>query len=124
MNLEKPMFDIAKGGRIVYNEYPYGVNLKTLEQLISYAMKLGLYYGVNVESTTCNDCGTQGSFTETCTNCGSGNITNVNRVCGYLSFSKIKGKNRYNEGKKAEIKDRVIHMKGIDRGENGIEKSE
>lgn len=107
--LEKPMFDLSQGGRIQYCEFPYGVDNKTLEQVINFAMKNGIYFGVNVESATCQDCGTQGEFS-ICPKCGSLNITSVNRCCGYLSFSKVNGDSRYNEGKKAEIKDRVDHI--------------
>lgn len=110
MLLEKPMFDISQGGRIQYCEYPYGVDLDVLEQNINFAMSIGLYSGVNIESATCQDCGERGEF-EICPNCASDNVTSVNRCCGYLSFSKVKGQSRYNEGKKEEIKDRVDHIK-------------
>ena len=109
MLLEKPMFDISTGGRIQYCEYPFGVDLLTLRQHVDLAMKLGLYHGINIESATCQECGHQGEF-HTCPKCGSGEVTSVNRCCGYLSFDKVKGKTRYNEGKRAEIKDRVDHV--------------
>lgn len=115
MILEKPMHDLSQGGRIQYCEYPYGLSLKALEQNINLAMRLGLYHGVNVESSTCQDCGHQGEF-EICPSCGSDNVTLVNRCCGYLSFDKIKGNSRYNDSKKAEIRDRVVHTKGENRG--------
>ena len=72
-------------------------------------MKLGLYHGVNIESSTCLDCGNRGEF-EICPKCCSNNVTSVNRCCGYLSFSKFKGDSRYNEGKKEEIRERVDHI--------------
>lgn len=109
MLLEDPMFQITQGGRIQYCEYPYGVDKKALEQAISFGMKLGHYSGVNIESATCNDCGTQGEFVN-CPECGSNNITEVSRCCGYLSFSKVKGNTRYNEAKKDEINERVLHL--------------
>lgn len=110
MLLEKPMFDISQGGRITYCEYPYNIDLNVLEENINFAMKLGLYNGVNIESSTCQDCGERGEF-DLCPKCASDNVTSVNRCCGYLSFSKVNGKSRYNEGKKEEIKDRVDHIK-------------
>ena len=109
MLLEKPMFDISTGGRIQYCEYPFGVDVKTLTQHVDLAMSLGLYHGVNIESATCQECGHQGEFHH-CPRCGSEEVTSVNRCCGYLSFDKVKGKTRYNEGKRAEIKDRVDHV--------------
>ena len=109
MLLEKGMHDIAQGGRITYCEWPYNVDLATLEQNINFAMKLGLYHGINVESSTCLVCGERGEF-EVCPKCGSNSVTSVNRCCGYLSFSKVKGDSRYNEGKKEEIRERVDHI--------------
>ncbi len=114
--LESPFHYIATGGRISYCEFPYGVDNNILKQSVDYAMKQGLYYGVNVVSATCNDCQHQGDF-ETCPKCGSENITSVSRVCGYLSFGKIKGDSRYNIGKQAEIRDRIKHKtEGLNNG--------
>lgn len=115
MSLEKPMFDISKGGRIVYCEYPYNIDDKILEQNINFAMENGLYFGTNIESCTCQDCGKQGEF-DICPECGSANITSVDRCCGYLSFKKVNGDTRYNKAKQSEIKDRVVHAEGFSRG--------
>ena len=111
MAFEAPFHEIATGGRISYNEFPYGVSSEVLKQAIDYAMSLGLYYGVNVISASCSDCGHVGDF-DVCDRCGSDNVTSVSRVCGYLSFGKIKGYSRYNLGKQAEVRDRVKHYKG------------
>jgi len=111
MAFEAPFHEIATGGRISYNEFPYGVSSEVLKQAIDYAMSLGLYYGVNVISASCSDCGNVGDF-DVCDRCGSDNVTSVSRVCGYLSFGKIKGSSRYNLGKQAEVRDRVKHYKG------------
>lgn len=111
MSLEKPMFDITQGGRIVYCEYPYAADSKTLNQCLNYAMNLGLYNGVNIDSSTCNECGHQGEILGSCPICGSSNITTVNRCCGYLSYSRVKGDTRYNNAKVDEIKDRVDHCR-------------
>lgn len=110
IDLESEMFHHTLGGRISYCEWPYGINPRILGQTLNYAMKKGLYWGVNIESSTCNDCYERGEFDDICPHCGSTDVTSVNRTCGYLSYSKIKGESRYNEGKKAEIKDRVDHV--------------
>ena len=109
LKYEAPFHKIATGGRISYNEYKFNTDLKVLHQAIDVAMKLGLYYGVNIVSTTCENCGNQGDFMDECPKCGSTDLTEVTRCCGYLSFNKINGKSRYNEGKEAEIRDRVKH---------------
>lgn len=106
---ESPFHQIATGGKISYNEFVYGVDQSVLMQAVDAAMKLGLYYGVNVVSTTCENCGYSGDFRESCPKCESTNLTEVERCCGYLSFGQVKGESRYNPGKQQEIKDRVKH---------------
>lgn len=108
---EQPFHEIATGGRISYCEFPYGTDTDILTEAIDFAMDNGMYYGVNVVSSSCNRCSNVGDFFDTCPKCGSDDIVSVTRVCGYLSFSKS-GSNddgRYNPGKQAEILDRVKH---------------
>lgn len=116
INFEAPFHEIATGGRISYCEFPYGVDNNVLKQAIDFAMDKGMYYGVNVISATCGGCNHHGDFDDTCPVCGSEEVTSVSRVCGYLSFGKVKGKSRYNLGKQAEIRERVKHNVGF--GEN------
>ena len=42
-----------------------------------------------------------------CPECGSKNLTKIDRMNGYLSYSRVKGDTRLNEAKMEEIKDRV-----------------
>lgn len=110
-DIEKPMFDIAKGGRIVYNEFPHTNNKKAVLQCINYAMSLGLYYGINLQLDTCLDCGEHGEFkNQVCTDCGSDHILSINRVCGYLGYSVVDKDTRFNKGKLAEKNDRCDHF--------------
>lgn len=109
INMEEEFHSISTGGRISYSEFPYAVDSNVLRQAIDYAMSKGLYYGVNVVASTCNECHHRGDFTE-CPLCESENITSVVRCCGYLSYVVIKGDTRFNEGKQEEIKDRVKHI--------------
>lgn len=111
MSIEKQLFDIAKGGRIVYNEYPHTTNLQAIKDCVRYAMKLGLYYGINIQADTCLSCGHQAEMPNNCTKCGSHNILRINRICGYLSYtSNDSGENMVNQGKTEEIKTRVDHF--------------
>ncbi len=105
---EAPFHAIATGGRISYCEFPYGVDRVVLRKSIDFAMEKGMYFGANVISATCCNCGKHGDF-DVCPDCGSEDIISVSRVCGYLSFGKVKGDSRYNLGKQAEIRDRVKH---------------
>lgn len=82
MQYEAPFHQIATGGKISYNEFVYGVDSEVLEQAINAAMIMGLYYGVNVVSTTCEDCSNSGDFRECCPTCSSTNLTEITRCCG------------------------------------------
>lgn len=80
-------------------------------------MRQGMYFGVNVINSVCDDCGQHGDFLMTCDHCGSENILVIERVCGYLTFSKRSGVQSVNDGKWSEIKERVRH--GVKRGQLG-----
>ena len=41
-----------------------------------------------------------------CPKCGSDNLTKIDRMNGYLSYSKVKGDSRLNDAKMDEIADR------------------
>lgn len=110
-DIEKPMFDVAKGGRIVYNEFPHTHNKLAIQQCIDHAMSLGLYYGINLQLDTCLECGTKGEFKNgVCSDCGSTHIISINRVCGYLGYAVVDNDTRFNKGKLAEVKARCDHF--------------
>ena len=111
MHLELPMFNIATGGRIVYNEYPHTKNKKAIMDCVRYAMSLGLYYGINLQLDTCLGCGHQDEIEGACPKCGSTNILSINRICGYLGYTSTDtGENMVNRGKYDEISKRVDHF--------------
>ena len=117
IDYEKEFHNIAKGGHISYAEFNYGVSPASLEAIVNYAMRQGMYFGVNVISSVCEKCGEHGDFLMTCDNCGSEDILVVERVCGYLTYSKRSGVQAVNDGKWSEIKERVRH--GETRGQLG-----
>lgn len=111
MQLELPMFNIATGGRIVYNEYPHTKNKQAIMDCVRYAMSLGLYYGINLQLDTCLGCGHQDEIEGACPKCGSTNILSINRICGYLGYTSTDtGENMVNRGKYDEISKRVDHF--------------
>lgn len=80
IDYEKEFHNIAKGGHISYAEFNYGVSPASLEAIVNYAMRQGMYFGVNVISSVCEKCGEHGDFLMTCDNCGSEDILVVERV--------------------------------------------
>lgn len=69
-------------------------------------MEMGFYEGVNLALAYCNDCGHQELEMDTCPVCGSKNLTKIDRMNGYLAYSRVKGASRLNDAKMAEIAER------------------
>ena len=106
-DLEGRFWDLLNGGKIQYVKYPISYNTKAVESLIKRAMDKGFYEGVNLSLSYCDDCGHQELNMDVCPKCGSKNLTKIDRMNGYLSYSRVKGDTRLNEAKMEEIKDRV-----------------
>ena len=105
-DLEKRFWNLLTGGKIQYVRYPIDYNKEAIKTLVKRAMKMGFYEGVNLSLAYCDDCGHQQIEMEECPKCGSKNLTKIDRMNGYLSFSRVKGDTRLNDAKMAEIKER------------------
>ena len=105
-DLEKRFWDLANGGKIQYVRYPLGYNVEAIRTLVRRAMKMGFYEGVNLSLAYCDDCGHQELEMDVCPVCGSKNLTKIDRMNGYLSYSRVKGDTRLNSAKMAEIAER------------------
>ena len=75
-------------------------------RLVRRAMEMGFYEGVNLSLAYCDDCGHQELDMDVCPKCGSRNLTKIDRMNGYLSYSRVKGDTRLNDAKMAEISER------------------
>lgn len=106
-DLEKRFWDLMNGGKIQYVKYPISYNKEAIRTLIERAMDMGFYEGVNLSLSYCDDCGHQELNMDVCPKCGSKNLTKIDRMNGYLSYSRVKGDTRLNAAKMEEIKDRV-----------------
>lgn len=104
---EGRFWNLFNGGKIQYCRYNLGYNKKAIKTLILRAMDKGFYEGVNLAMCYCEDCGYQQVEMDTCPKCGSKMITKIDRMNGYLGFTRVHGETRYNEAKNAEIADRV-----------------
>ncbi len=106
-DLENRFWNLMNGGKIQYVKYPIAYNKEAIKTLIRRAMDMGFYEGVNLSLSYCDDCGHQELNMDVCPKCGSRNLTKIDRMNGYLSYSRVKGDTRLNEAKMEEIKDRV-----------------
>ncbi len=103
---EKRFWDLFNGGKIQYVKYPISYNLEAIRTLIRRAMDMGFYEGVNMSLAYCDDCGHEELEMDVCPKCGSRNLTKIDRMNGYLSYSRVHGDTRLNSAKMAEIADR------------------
>lgn len=104
---EERFWEYFNGGKIQYCRYNLGYNIEAIKTLVLRAMDKGFYEGVNLAMCYCEDCGYQQVEMDVCPKCGGGKITKIDRMNGYLGFTRVHGETRYNEAKNAEIKDRV-----------------
>lgn len=105
-DLEGRFWDLSNGGKIQYVKYPIDYNMEAIKTLIRRAMELGFYEGVNLSLAYCDDCGHQELEMDVCPKCGSRNLTKIDRMNGYLSYSRVHGDTRLNDAKMAEIAER------------------
>lgn len=116
LRIEAPFCKYPTGGCITYVELDstFVQNTKAVEDIIDYAFKeLDIpYLAFNFPIDSCLDCGYQGEFNDRCPECGSENIQQLRRVTGYLTTDY----RNFNDGKQAEVKDRVKHSTYTDMG--------
>ena len=105
-DLEHRFWDYTEGGRIQYCKYPISYNIDAIKTLVRRAMSMGFYEGVNLSLAYCNNCGHEELSMDVCPKCGSSDLTKIERMNGYLSYSRVHGDTRLNDAKMAEIAER------------------
>ncbi len=105
-DLEYRFWELSNGGKIQYVKYPISYNREAVKTLVRRAMDMGFYEGVNLSLAYCDDCGHEELDMDVCPVCGSRNLTKIDRMNGYLSYSRVKGDTRLNDAKMAEIAER------------------
>lgn len=103
---ESRFWNLLNGGKIQYVKYPIAYNKGAIKTLVRRAMDMGFYEGVNLSLAYCDDCGHEELEMDICPVCGSRNLTKIERMNGYLSYSRVKGDTRLNSAKMAEIAER------------------
>lgn len=112
IDIESQLTGYSNAGCITYVELPSSTmnNLEALETIVNYAMDKDIpYLGINLPNDHCEDCGYTGEFNDCCPKCNSKNISQLRRVCGYLTGDY---KTAFNKGKQQEVGMRVKHVKG------------
>lgn len=106
-DLEGRFWNLFNGGKIQYCRYPVSYNVEAIKTLVRRAMEKGFYEGINLSLSYCEECGYEELDMDVCPKCGSTLITKIDRMNGYLGYTRVHGKTRYNDAKNAEIKDRI-----------------
>lgn len=105
---EEELFKLINGGHIQYVRVNPD-NLSGIKDIVLRGIDKGFYQGVNVNACTCEDCGHQWNDDggNPCPKCNSNNVTELNRICGYIGFSRKKNDRTIHDGKMEEIRERV-----------------
>lgn len=106
-NLEGRFWNLFNGGKIQYCRYPINYNTEAIRTLVRRAMGMGFYEGINLSLAYCEECGYEELEMDVCPKCGSHLITKIDRMNGYLGYTRVHGDTRYNAAKNAELKERV-----------------
>ncbi len=120
IELEAPYHPLTNGGHISYIELDGDptTNLEAFESVIRYMKECGIGYGsINHPVDRDPVCGYTGIINDECPGCGRKadepdeigevvGIERIRRVTGYLAGTL----DRFNDAKKAEVRDRVKHM--------------
>lgn len=104
---EERFWNLFNGGKIQYCRYPISYNKEAIKTLVRRAMDKGFYEGINLSLAYCEECGYEQLDMDVCPKCGSELITKIDRMNGYLGYTRVHGKTRYNEAKNIEISERV-----------------
>lgn len=105
-DLENRFWELFKGGRIQYVRYNLSYNNEAMLTYIERAMELGFYEGVNLSLSYCNSCGHEELDMDVCPKCGSSDLTKIDRMNGYLSYSRVHGDTMLSNAKMVEISER------------------
>ena len=108
--IEAPYHELTRGGHIFYVEIDGDAthNPEAIMKIVDLMDKYDIGYGsVNHNRNRCLDCGFENAEENLheCPHCHGKHIDTLQRITGYL----VGTTNRWNSGKLAELKDRVVH---------------
>ncbi len=108
--VEAPYHELTRGGHIFYVEIDGDAthNPEAIANVVDLMDKYNMgYCSVNHNRNRCMDCGYEDATEDLheCPSCHGHNIDRLQRITGYL----VGTTDRWNSGKLAELKDRVVH---------------
>ena len=108
--IEAPYHELTRGGHIFYVEIDGDAthNPEAISYVVDLMDKYNIgYCSVNHNRNRCMDCGYEDATEDLheCPECHGHNIDRLQRITGYL----VGTTDRWNSGKLAELKDRVVH---------------
>ncbi len=108
--VEAPYHELTRGGHIFYVEIDGDAthNPEAISYVVDLMDRYNIgYCSVNHNRNRCMDCGYEDATEDLheCPECHSHNIDRLQRITGYL----VGTTDRWNSGKLAELKDRVVH---------------
>lgn len=110
MRLEAPYHALTLAGHIAYIELDgkASLNEQAIQSMVmmAYEQQIG-YFSLNHTIARCLACGEELEQANqlSCTYCGSHEVNVIQRITGYL----VGTTDKWNEGKKAELRDRIVH---------------
>lgn len=113
LRVEAPYHQFTLAGHIAYVEIDGNAqkNPQAIMDIVKTMLDYNIGYGsINFARARCLDCGYEDGSDkfEICPNCGSENVDAIERITGYL----VGTTNRWNDGKRAELNNRVTHTNG------------
>ena len=113
LKIESEFQELSPGGAISYIETPNMTkNIPAILEVIKYIYENIMYAEINTMTSYCHECGCTDIYMGDdlkfhCPQCGNDDYNKMNvalRICGYIST------NPFNEGRAADIHDRVTHL--------------
>lgn len=113
LKIESEFQELSPGGAISYIETPNMTkNIPAILDVIKYIYENIMYAEINTMTSYCHECGCTDIYMGDdlefhCPQCGNSDYNKMNvalRICGYIST------NPFNEGRAADIHDRIAHL--------------
>lgn len=113
LRIEAPYHQFTLAGHIAYVEIDGNAqkNPQAIMDIVKTMLNYNIGYGsINFARARCLDCGYEDGSAkfDKCPKCGSENVDVIERITGYL----VGTTNRWNDGKRAELRNRVTHDTG------------